>query len=169
MTVRERGIPTSVAVFGAILVLVAGYVAPEVVLTGEPDHGAALVFWIVGPAGLLLLGISLMIPVLSATTRITSTEVACYASALSRAPVWTEPLGNYRGVALIQEQRKRRSSTPSIGGPNRYTHILQWVILDHEDPEKCVELFSSENQRKARGAQQRFASSLGLSSVDPGQ
>ncbi|MEZ5364172.1 MAG: hypothetical protein R2748_17990 [Bryobacterales bacterium] len=89
-------------------------------------------------------------------------EVVYRARWMGRETAWREPLPNYRGVLLREEQLRRQS----IGNLDS-TETRFWVELAHENPSKTVPLYFQAGGAPPRERQEAFAERFRLPALLP--
>ena len=98
----------------------------------------------------------------SMSLAITSSEVMVDSATLFGAHNWREPLSNYRGV-LLREEQIRDSSSSRIA-PTRRFFIVE---LAHHDPSRNVAVYVKEAGPSPRGVQEAFARRFDLPALSP--
>ncbi len=93
---------------------------------------------------------------------ITGLEVSVARRSILGRTSWREPLRNYRGVVLRDEEVEQHSGSSKTSSWKRY-HIIE---LEHSDPARTVPLYVSESGPAPRAEHRAFASRFRLPALE---
>ncbi|MFN3325910.1 MAG: hypothetical protein ACK5AZ_20630 [Bryobacteraceae bacterium] len=112
--------------------------------------------------GLVNLGYGVLQSRFSLSLAITPAEVYFDSRTLFGARRWREPIANYRGV-LLREEQMRSQNVGNMATTRR------WFIIEltHADPAKRVALHVAEGGEPPRQLQEAFARRFGLPALSP--